>query len=67
MVVLESKLNFRFTLKPNNKQQTIITVEVSPRSESIPETELILHADGGGLGGLTPIKVRLPAMSTTSL
>ncbi|MDR2641322.1 MAG: hypothetical protein LBC74_00845 [Planctomycetaceae bacterium] len=56
-----------FPLYLDAKQQTKITIEVSPNSETIPETELILYADGGELGGLTPIKVRLPVMSTVSL
>ena len=49
------------TLKSN--QETTISVAISPREEELSETELTLYADGEGLAGLTPIIVKLPAVS----
>ena len=48
-------------------QEATIIVSISPREQSLAETELILYADGKGLGGLTPIKIKLPAVVTCPL
>ena len=48
------------------KQKTTITILISPREDKISETELILYADGEGLAGLTPVNIKLPAMSLNS-
>jgi hypothetical protein len=56
-----------FPLILEAKQETTVTVRVSPITETVSETELILYADGKGLHGLTPVKIRLPAMSRSSL
>ncbi len=40
-----------------------VSIKVSPSGEELQETELILYADGVGLPGLMPIKIKLPAMS----
>ena len=55
---------FPLTLEPG--QEATITVSISPREEELSETELILYADGKGLDGLTPVKIKLPAMSWKS-
>ena len=49
------------TLEP--RQEATITVSISPREEKLSETEFILYADGKGLNGLVPIKIKLPAIS----
>jgi hypothetical protein len=56
--------SFPIMLEP--KQDVTITVSISPREETLSETELILYADGRGLGGLTPVKIKLPAVSLKS-
>jgi hypothetical protein len=56
-----------FPLILEANQETTIRVELSPRAETISETELILYADGKGFSGLMPVKIRLPAMSRNSL
>ena len=55
---------FPITLEPG--QEATITVMISPREETLSETELTLYADGKGLDGLTPVKIKLPAMSRKS-
>jgi len=55
---------FPVTLEPG--QEATITVMISPQGETLSETELILYADGKGLDGLTPVKIKLPAMSRKS-
>jgi hypothetical protein len=52
------------TLEP--KQEVTIVVSISPRAGELSETEFILYADGEGLGGLTPVRIKLPAMSLKS-
>ena len=55
---------FPIILEP--KQETTITVSISPGGDELSETEFILYADGKGLDGLTPVKIKLPAMSLKS-
>ncbi|MDR0336789.1 MAG: hypothetical protein LBI18_06830 [Planctomycetaceae bacterium] len=51
---------FPIVLQP--KQEIPVTIAITPRGNSISETEITLYADGKGLKGLTPIVVKLPAM-----
>jgi hypothetical protein len=51
---------FPIVLQP--KQEISVTVVVTPRGNSISETEITLYADGKGLNGLTPFVIKLPAM-----
>ncbi len=44
-----------------------VTVSVSPSGDELQETELTLYADGAGLPGLVPIKIKLPAKSLKRL
>ncbi|MDR1382728.1 MAG: hypothetical protein LBJ67_02600 [Planctomycetaceae bacterium] len=48
-------------------QKTTVRVELSLRADAVSETELILYADGKGLSGLMPVKIRLPATPRNSL
>ena len=49
------------TLEPG--QEATITVSISTGKEKLSETELVLYADGKGLDGLTPVKIKLLATS----
>lgn len=48
-------------IPPN--EEAMIKVLILPRGEVTAENEITLFVDGEELEGLTPIKVRLPAMS----
>lgn len=52
-----------FPIMIEPKQEVTVIVSISPREEKLSETELILYADGKGLNGLTPVKIKLPAVS----
>lgn len=52
-----------FPMTIETEQEVTITVVYTPKEKDVSETELTLFADGAGLEGLTPIKIKLPAMS----
>lgn len=53
---------FPVVIKP--RQEAVVTVSISPRREEFSETELVIYADGKGLNGLTPVKIKLPVVSS---
>ena len=55
-----------FPIVLESGQEITIAISISPREDKLSETELTLYADGEGLAGLTPIKIKLPAMSLQS-
>lgn len=57
------KVETPFPVMVEPKQEATIIVSLSSREKDLSETELILYADGKELTGLTPVKIKLPAMS----